>query len=166
MCEPPYHHKTDSARWLAAAGIRRPALYDLGFEHANCGGGCVKAGVGQFRKLLFADRKWYMWWENGEQRVRDHLGKDVSILRDRSRDGIMRRLGLSERDIRRAPAGQLDDCGAPLYHEVVRATGRKLPAMVTLTLRDLRLRLDAQPDLFSTAPDSASCGACFLAPAA
>jgi hypothetical protein len=34
--------KVDCARILQAAGIERPAMYDLGFEHNNCIG-CVKA---------------------------------------------------------------------------------------------------------------------------
>jgi hypothetical protein len=85
LCEPPYLAKAEAQSWLDGVDIRRPALYDLGFSHANCGGGCVKAGLGQFRKLLFADRKWYVgWWEAGEERVRRHLGRDVSILRDRT----------------------------------------------------------------------------------
>ncbi len=85
LCEPPYPGKMDAQKWLDVAGVRRPALYDMGFAHANCGGGCVKAGIADFRKLLFADRNWYInWWEAGEERVRQHLGKNVSILRDRS----------------------------------------------------------------------------------
>lgn len=96
LCEPPYRSKEDGQAWLDEAGIRRPALYDLGFGHANCGGGCVKAGIGQFRKLLSVDRRWYTrWWEAGEERVRTHLGKDVAILRDRS-GGRTRPLPLRE----------------------------------------------------------------------
>jgi hypothetical protein len=85
MCEPPYPGKAEAQAWLDEVGIRRPALYDMGFSHANCGGGCVKAGIRDFKKLLQADRAWYVnWWEAGEERVRRHLGKDVSILRDRT----------------------------------------------------------------------------------
>lgn len=94
MCEPPYRSKHDAQAWLNAAGVRRPALYDMGMDHANCGGGCVKAGIEDFRRLLLADRNWYInWWEAGEERVRRHLGKDVSILRDR-RGGTTKRLTL------------------------------------------------------------------------
>ena len=44
-------------------GIHRPALYSLGFEHNNCGGGCVRQGARQWRHLLrvapevFAERE-------------------------------------------------------------------------------------------------------------
>lgn len=85
LCEQPYRDKADAQSWLDAEGIQRPALYELGFSHANCGGGCVKAGIGQFKALLAADRWWYVnWWEAGEERVRRFLGRDdIAILRDR-----------------------------------------------------------------------------------
>lgn len=85
MCESPYRDKTEAQAWLDEVGIKRPALYDMGMEHANCGGGCVKAGIKQFKKLLAADRWWYInWWEKGEERVRKFLGRtDIAILRDR-----------------------------------------------------------------------------------
>jgi hypothetical protein len=96
LCEVPYRSKDEGQKWLDEAKIRRPLLYDMGFDHANCGGGCVKAGIGQFRKLLLIDRKWYVkWWEAGEERVRRHLGKNVAILRDR-RGGKTRPLTLRE----------------------------------------------------------------------
>lgn len=89
--------KQDAQAWLDAEGIRRPYLYDLGFEHANCGGGCVKAGIKQFKRLLAGDRRWYInWWEHGEEDVRRHLGRnDIAILRDR-RGGVTRPLTLRE----------------------------------------------------------------------
>ncbi len=66
-----------------ASGARSYMTWDSPTPIA--GGGCVKAGIADFRKLLFADRNWYVnWWESGEERVRQHLGKNVSILRDRS----------------------------------------------------------------------------------
>jgi 3'-phosphoadenosine 5'-phosphosulfate sulfotransferase (PAPS reductase)/FAD synthetase len=96
LCEPPYLLKSDAQAWLDFEGIRRPHLYDLGFSHANCGGGCVKAGIGQFKLLLAADRRWYVnWWEAGEEYVRSFLGKDVAILRDRT-GGKTRPLTLRE----------------------------------------------------------------------
>lgn len=75
--------KTHAEEWLTSVGIARPRLYDLGFGHANCGGGCVKAGIGQFRHLhrVLPDR--FAEWEAHENEMRDLLG-DVSILRDRT----------------------------------------------------------------------------------
>lgn len=84
--------KSDAERWLANIGVARPRLYDLGFAHANCGGGCVKAGVAQFRHLhrVLPDR--FAEWEAHEEALRDELG-DVSILRDRT-DGDTKPLTL------------------------------------------------------------------------
>lgn len=67
-----------------AAGLKRPRLYDLGFAHNNCAGMCVKGGQAQWTRLLevFPDR--FAMVEAFEQRMRDRLGKDVSILRDRT----------------------------------------------------------------------------------
>ncbi len=84
LCEPPYRDKQEAQEWLDEIGIRRPQLYDMGMEHANCGGGCVKAGIKQFKHLLQVDRNWYLnWWEAGEERFRAFTGNNVSILRSR-----------------------------------------------------------------------------------
>jgi len=56
-------------------------LYNHGFAHANCGGGCIKSGIAQFAKLYqtYPDR--FAVWEEAEEKMRDLLEKDVSILR-------------------------------------------------------------------------------------
>lgn len=67
--------------------IRPPYLYSLGMAHNNCGGFCVKAGLGQF-KLLFEklpDR--YLYHEQQEQEVialgaKPFLKKQVNGKRD------------------------------------------------------------------------------------
>jgi hypothetical protein len=66
----------------------------MGFPHNNCGGGCVKAGVGHFAMLLDRLPEVYADWERHEDELRDQLG-DVSILRDRS-GGATRPLTLRE----------------------------------------------------------------------
>jgi 3'-phosphoadenosine 5'-phosphosulfate sulfotransferase (PAPS reductase)/FAD synthetase len=49
--------------WLNSTGIRQPRLYDLGFAHNNCAGGCVRAGKKHWNHLLknlpevYADRE-------------------------------------------------------------------------------------------------------------
>ena len=68
-------------------GITLPRLYSLGFPHNNCGGGCVKAGKAHFLHLLRTLPEVYAEWERNEESVRQHLGKDVSILRDRIQVG-------------------------------------------------------------------------------
>lgn len=84
MTEPPYRLRAEMLADLEARGITPPRLYGMGFEHNNCGGGCVKAGVGHFARLLAAFPERYAEWEANEQGLRDHLDADVSILRDRA----------------------------------------------------------------------------------
>ncbi len=82
LCEPPYITKVDVFAWLKREGIQRPRLYDMGFSHNNCGGFCIKAGHGHFRRLLSALPERYAYHEGKEQEIRAHLGADVTILTD------------------------------------------------------------------------------------
>lgn len=95
LCDAPLLDKDDLIAWAAREGLRPPRLYGLGFPHNNCGGGCVRAGQGQFIKLLEVMPERFAEWEAKEQHMRDVLGKDVSILRDR-RGGKARPLTLRE----------------------------------------------------------------------
>lgn len=94
MTEPPYLDKDDMIAWCRAEGIEPPRMYAEGFPHANCAGGCVKAGQGQFKLLLEQRPEVFADWERNEQALRDYLHKDVAILRDR-RGGLTRPLPLS-----------------------------------------------------------------------
>ena len=64
-------------------GIRRNHLYTLGMPHSNCGGGCIKAGIKHFLHLLKVLPETFARWESEEQKMRDFLERDVSILKDR-----------------------------------------------------------------------------------
>jgi 3'-phosphoadenosine 5'-phosphosulfate sulfotransferase (PAPS reductase)/FAD synthetase len=94
LCEPPYLTKSDVFAWLKREGIQRPRLYDLGFEHNNCGGFCIKAGHGHFKRLLDTMPDRYRFHEQREQDIRVYLNADVSILSDRSGDGLKKPLTL------------------------------------------------------------------------
>jgi hypothetical protein len=84
MTEPPYLDKDDMRAACEAAGIEVPRLYRAGFPHNNCGGFCVRAGQAQMELLLREHPERYAFHEAEEQTLRDHLGKDVAILRDRA----------------------------------------------------------------------------------
>lgn len=84
LTEPPYWDKGQLFAQARAVGLVIPRLYDLGFAHNNCGGGCVKGGQGQWARLLKVFPELYARHEAFEQRMRTTLGKDVSILRDRT----------------------------------------------------------------------------------
>jgi len=83
MSEKPYMTKDQMLDWLRAEGIEPPRLYAMGFPHNNCGGFCIKAGIDNFRLLLHTMPERYAYHEQKEQELREHLGKDVAILRDR-----------------------------------------------------------------------------------
>jgi hypothetical protein len=85
LADPPLVMKEQLHDVFRARGIETPALYAQGFAHANCGGGCVRGGQAQWALKLRVDRPGYLVWESEEQEIRDDLGKDVAILRDRSR---------------------------------------------------------------------------------
>lgn len=83
LTDPPYLDKEQMIEWAVKEGLEPPRLYARGFPHNNCGGGCVRAGMGQFEMLLRQNPERFATWERKEQEIRDHLAKDVSILKDR-----------------------------------------------------------------------------------
>lgn len=96
LCEEPLISKDDLFKQLADAGIARPRLYEMGFPHNNCGGGCVKAGQAHFKHLKRNLPERFQEWADNEQGVRDYLGRDdIAILRDRS-GGTVKPLPLYE----------------------------------------------------------------------
>ena len=108
--------KGDIHQLVQKAGLEQQRLYKMGMQHANCGGGCVKQGQTGFARLFRMMPERFVWWEEQEQQIRDYLGRDVAILRDR--------------------------------------TGKQSRP---LTLRSLRERIEAQPELIP-AYDWGGCG--------
>lgn len=82
LCDPPFLDKQDMISWARSEGIRTPRLYDLGFAHNNCGGGCVRAGQAQFKKLLDLMPERYAEWERQEITMQEFLGRPVTILNE------------------------------------------------------------------------------------
>lgn len=95
LCDPPYTSKLDLIAWAEREGIKRQRLYEMGFAHANCGGFCVRAGVGHFAHLYRTMPERYTYHEAQEEKLRAYLGKDTAILR-RVRDGEKKPLPLRE----------------------------------------------------------------------
>ncbi len=96
--------------WALKEGMWLQQLYQLGFPHANCGGRCVKMGQKGWAHLLAVMPERYAECEAKEEEVRQHLGKDVSILRDR-RDGVTRVMTLKTFRLRLQGGGECDDSG-------------------------------------------------------
>jgi hypothetical protein len=113
LARPPYAPPLQPL--FRSRGIEPPDLYRHKFPHANCGGACVRGGQAQWAKLLLVNRCRYLEWEAEENETRAMLGKDVSILADRSGDGPRRPLPLTvlrERLEGPAPLFDADDWGA------------------------------------------------------
>lgn len=108
LCESPLISKARILRDVLEAGLEMPALYQEGFPHNNCGGFCIKAGQAHFRLLLATRPDQYAWHEANEAALREHLGKDVAILRDR-RGGKTRPLTMREFRERSIPEGAVDE---------------------------------------------------------
>lgn len=53
--------------WCVDNNIKPSIMYEMGFSHDNCGGFCVKAGLGQFKKLFELLPEVYEYNEKEEQ---------------------------------------------------------------------------------------------------
>ena len=104
LAEPPFTNKTKIIEELRSIGVREPRLYGAGFAHNNCGGFCVKAGMGQMVHLLMTLPERYRYHELNELEFQEFIGKDVTILRE-TRGGERRNLSLKELRLR-AEAGE------------------------------------------------------------
>ncbi len=107
MTEPPLRSKEEMLDGLRAAGIAPPALYELGFPHNNCGGFCIKAGQAHFKLLLETMPERYAFHERMEQGIREMLGKDVAIMKDR-RGGDLKPLTMEHFRLRLQGGGDCD----------------------------------------------------------
>lgn len=76
-------------------GILPPRLYRLGFSHNNCGGYCVKAGLGQFKMLFEKLPERYLEHEAMEQQLMSENETLRPFLR-KVEDGETRYLTMKE----------------------------------------------------------------------
>lgn len=87
----------DVIDYLRRRGITPPDSYQRGFSHANCGGACVLAGIGQWQLLLQDNPALYAKAEQHEQRMlammREAGRKETTILQEQVR-GERRSLSL------------------------------------------------------------------------
>lgn len=99
LCEETLLDKHEVMDMMLEAKIVAPRLYraPFYFSHNNCGGFCVRAGQKQFVRLLETMPERYAYHEAKEQELREYLGKDVSIMKDR-RGGTSKPLTM--RDLR------------------------------------------------------------------
>lgn len=81
MCEAPLLYKDEMKSELKKIGIEVPRLYKMGFAHNNCGGFCCKAGQGHWARVLQEMPDKFKQWEQEEEEVRQHIGKDVAMMK-------------------------------------------------------------------------------------
>lgn len=77
---PVFLDKERMIEWAESEGLQAPALYRQGYPHNNCGGGCVRAGQGQFKLLLRQNPERFAVWEAKEKEVQEAIGTDSTIL--------------------------------------------------------------------------------------
>lgn len=104
LAESPFKNKTKIIEDLRSIGIAEPRLYGAGFAHNNCGGFCVKAGIGQMVHLWKTLPERYIEHERQELEFQKFIGDKVTILRE-TKNGEKRNLSLRELRIR-AEAGE------------------------------------------------------------
>jgi len=104
LAEKPFVNKTKIIEQLMEIGIKAPRLYGAGFEHNNCGGFCVKAGMGQMVHLYETLPERYLYHEQKELEFQEFIGSEVTILSQTTK-GVRKNLSL--RDLRlRVEAGE------------------------------------------------------------
>jgi len=87
--------KAQMLEWAKGEGVEPPRMYLHGFQHANCGGFCIKSGQAQFKKLYETWPDRYLEMERKEQEVYDHIGSSRPFLRV-TEDGELKYLTLKE----------------------------------------------------------------------
>lgn len=77
LCDKPLLSGVDIREALKGEGIDLPRLYKMGFSHNNCGGACVKAGQGQWERVLKEMPERY----RKHERLQNELMDDVPTAR-------------------------------------------------------------------------------------
>lgn len=108
LCEPPLVTKIGMLAALAETGIPTPRMYGMGFAHHNCGGFCIKAGIGHFALLLEQMPVRYIEHELAEEAWQRATGKPNTVLRDRRKGKPTRPLSLRELRERIQGGGEVD----------------------------------------------------------
>lgn len=93
---------------LARHGITPPRLYVQGFAHNNCGGFCVKAGLGQFARLLASNPERYKYHELEMERAMQAIGPTARPFLRKESKGQTEYLTLKQFREHRENGGQVD----------------------------------------------------------
>ena len=89
-------YKQEYFKELKQDGIKMPRLYTMGLTHNNCGGRCVKAGIGHWLKLLEYDRNRFLEAENDEIALQRLIGEEYSHLKRKGKPYSLHQLRLDK----------------------------------------------------------------------
>jgi len=81
LCDAPFLSKQDVMDTLRDNNIALPRLYKMGFSHNNCGGGCVKAGQGQWAMLYNKMPERYAVFEAKQEKLMNEIKTARPFLR-------------------------------------------------------------------------------------
>jgi len=82
----------DINKFFKSIKVKLPLLYDLGFRHNNCSGGCVRAGKKQWKLLYDKLPEVYKERERVEKEVREFLRKDIHFLKDETLESFRKKI--------------------------------------------------------------------------
>jgi 3'-phosphoadenosine 5'-phosphosulfate sulfotransferase (PAPS reductase)/FAD synthetase len=81
---------------LKRHNVKKPRLYQYGYEHNNCGGFCCKAGLVQFERLYRTDPERYAYHEKEMNRALNSIGTTAKPFLRKTTDGKLEYLTLTE----------------------------------------------------------------------
>ena len=74
--------RREMAAWLTDINVEMPELYQRGFEHNNCAGGCVRAGIKQWKKLYYEYPEIYAERERVEREFNERSKTHYTFLKN------------------------------------------------------------------------------------
>lgn len=105
--------KSEYFKELEEDGIEIPRLYKIGLTHNNCGGRCVKAGIGHWLQLLEKDRNRFIEAENDELALQRLIGENYTHLKRNGRPYSLHQLRIEkERQLTIFDFEECNDFGA------------------------------------------------------
>lgn len=89
-------YKQEYFNELKNDGIELPRLYKIGLTHNNCGGRCVKAGIGHWLQLLDKDRNRFIEAENDELALQRIIGNGYTHLKRKGKPYSLHQLRMDK----------------------------------------------------------------------
>ncbi len=143
LAEKPYTDVCTILSWLKEANIEMPSAYRKGMNHNNCNGGCFKAGIGHWARLLEVAPEVFAYHERREQEFQKKTGRSYTILKRSCRS--------SEKGWRHYPLSELR---ADYKAGRIKASSFRLPCACGVLFSDEEepAPVEDESDIFGAAP--------------